>query len=148
MNIPNVNWTRTAYRVWFLIPESDREGIKREIMQDTIRGGRRFPYWTGNLQEQFIRSFRVQTYPDHKEISMEIGGGQAPYAEDLQEGTINKGTIIFSGGLATKFFHPNTTKHKNFIERIVINDIFQYYINHYDVEKITRRGKKGKLWGN
>lgn len=149
MNIPNVNWTRTAYRVWFLIPESDREGIKRVIKQDSIVGGRRFPYFTGNLQEQFFRSFRVQTYPDHKEIFMMIGGGQAPYAEELQEGIRWSGPDkwIYSGGLKTQYFHPNTEKHKNFIERVVLDDIFKYYISHYDVEKITRQGFKGNVWG-
>lgn len=148
MNIPNVNWTRTAYRVWFLIPESDREGIKRVIKQDSIVGGRRFPYFTGNLQEQFFRSFRVQTYPDHKEIFMMIGGGQAPYAEELQEGILWNGADrwIYSGGMRTQYFHPNTLKHKNFIERIVINDIFKYYASHYDVEKITGQGIKGNVW--
>ena len=81
---------------------------------------------------------------------MEIGGGQAPYAEELQEGILwnwkGAGWWIYSGGMRTQYFHPNTLRHKNFIERVVLDDIFKYYISHYDVEKITRRGFKGNMW--
>lgn len=122
-----------------------------------IKNDKFLPYDTGNLRNNI--SVRVQSYYKSKEVKIFLNGKKVPYAVYLEEGTAPHdiphafgygtkrddrpnpytGQIPFGvGGKFDGFFHPGSTKHKDFIERVLVKNCIDYYKRSYDVIKIIR----------
>ncbi len=126
-------------------------------INSAIKSDRRLPYDTGNLRNHIITqvkgSFKTQ------EIVINIASNKVPYVKYLEEGTAphniphafgygsiyedkpnpyTKQTPYGVGGRFNGKFHPGSTKHKGFIETILIYNCLNYYVHNYDVIKIER----------
>ena len=105
----------------------------------------------------------IMVTPKNNEIKVFLSGSKVPYAVYLQEGTtahdiphafgygtkrpdrINKYTGQIPFGVGGRFdgkFHPGSKKHKNFIENVLVKDCIKYFVNYYDVVKVTKSGRK------
>ena len=118
------------------------------------------PVDTGKLKRH------IMVTPKNNQIKVFLSGSKISYAVYLQEGTtahdiphafgygtkrhdrINKYTGQIPFGVGGRFegkFHPGSKKHKNFIENVLVKDCIKYFVNYYDVVKITKSGKEFKL---
>ncbi len=95
----------------------------------------------------------IMVTPKNNQIKVFLSGSKVRYAVYLQEGTsphdipnaFGRGQSFGIGGKFEGKFHPGSTKHKNFIENVLVKDCIKYFVNYYDVVKITKGGKEFKL---
>lgn len=130
----------------------------QEILS-AIQNDPNLPYDTGWLKNHI--TLGCKELKDKKEIKIFLSGaeGKVPYAVYLQEGTgphdiphafgygtkrlpkANKYTGVEPFGVGGKFngfFHPGSTKHKGFIENVLVANCINYYKSHYEVVNIIK----------
>ena len=130
-------------------------------IQSAIKNDPRFPYDSENnhlhLRDRIFA--QVKGYYKAKEIKVNLNGNKVPYAQFLEEGTAphdiphafgygsiyppkpNPYTHQEPYGVGGRFngkWHPGSTKHKGFIETVVLYNCLSYYLHNYDVIKIER----------
>ena len=122
-----------------------------------IKNDRLLPYNKGRLK-RYIKT-DVLDYYKSKEIKISINGDRVPYAVYLEEGTQphdiphafgygtlkppkkNPYTKEFPFGVGGRFngkFHPGSTEHVGFVEKVMLENCFRYIKTAYDVIDIQR----------
>lgn len=134
-----------------LNPNIDAKNIQALIRKDNL-----IPYDTGNLSRNVKATTRT-TKSGIEEIRITLSGAKSkvPYAVYLEEGTsphdipnaFGRGEMFGIGGRFDGKFHPGSTKHKNFIEYVLVYNCLNYYKKNFDVAKITPSGSFGELIG-
>lgn len=128
-----------------------------KIIHNAIKNDPRLPHRKGKLEKSIFT--KVKSYYKTQEIKISIGN-KVPYAQYLEEGTTahdiphafgygsiykerpNPYTHVPPYGVGGRFsgkWHPGSTKHKGFIETVVIYNCLSYYVHNYDVIKIERK---------
>lgn len=134
-----------------LDPKIDAKNIQALIRKDNL-----IPYDTGNLSRNVKATTRT-TKSGIEEVRITLSGAKSkvPYAVYLEEGTsphdipnaFGRGERFGIGGRFDGKFHPGSTKHKNFIEYVLVYNCLNYYKLNYDVVKMTPNNAIGELIG-
>lgn len=136
-------------------PNRDAQYIGFLIKYDKL-----LPYESGKLQRSITTE--VKSYYKSQEIKVYLSGDRVPYAGFLEEGTaphdiphaFGYGSIYPGkpnpythqepygvGGRFNGKWHPGSTKHKGFVENVMLNNCLNYLKNAYDVIKIESGSK-------
>lgn len=139
----------------------------KESSVDYVRDAKRINYYikydkdlpvdTGWLKRHIMTS--TKETKDKQEIKIFLSGSEVPYAVYLEEGTaphdiphafgygtkrpdrVNKYTGMIPFGVGGRFdgkFHPGSTKHVQFIERVLLGNCLSYFRRTYDVISIVK----------